>query len=129
WRLAHRLEGSVRRDVLDEALGRGRAEVFNAGQGVQFTAQARTGRLEAAGVAVSMDGRGGCLDNGFVERLWRTVKYEDLYLRGYEAVPEVERGWGGASRTTTRGGRTRGWRTARRRPCARRGEAGAAGGG
>src|SRR5262249_46009157 len=55
-------------------LSRGRPEVFNTDQGVQFTAQAWTGRLESAGVAVSMDGRGRCLDNVFVERLWRTVK-------------------------------------------------------
>src|SRR5207237_2430853 len=60
--------------------------------GVQFTAQAWTGRLEAAGVAVSRDGRGRCLDNVFVERLWRAVKYEDVYLRGYEGVPELEQG-------------------------------------
>ena len=66
--------------------------MFNTDQGVQFTAAAFTGRLESAGVAVSMDGRGRCLDNVFVERLWRRVKYEDIYLRGYEAVPELERG-------------------------------------
>src|SRR5438067_4269201 len=60
--------------MLEEALGRGRPEVFNTDQGVQFTAEAWTGRLESAGVAVSMDGRGRCLDNVFVERLWRTVK-------------------------------------------------------
>ena len=66
--------------------------MFNTDQGVQFTAEALTGRLETAGVAVSMDGRGRCLDNVFVERLWRSVKYEDVYLRGYETVPELERG-------------------------------------
>ena len=68
--------------------------MFNTDQGVQFTAQAWTGRLEAAGVAVSMDGRGRCLDNVFVERLWRTVKYEDIYLWGYEAVPQLHQGLG-----------------------------------
>jgi putative transposase len=56
--------------------------VFNTEQGVQFTAAAFTSRLEAAGVQVSMDGKGRCLDNVFVERLWRTVKKEDVYLRG-----------------------------------------------
>ena len=66
--------------------------MFNTDQGVQFTAEAWTGRLEAAGVAVSMDGRGRAADNVFVERLWRSVKYEDVYLRGYESVPELERG-------------------------------------
>ena len=63
-----------------------------AAQGVQFTAQAFTARLEAAGVAVSMDGKGRCLDNIFVERLWRTVKYEDIYIRGYETVAELLEG-------------------------------------
>ena len=75
--------------MLEEALAGGRPEVFNTDQGVQFTAAAWTGRLESAGVAVSMDGKGRCLDNVFVERLWRTVKYEDIYLRRYEAVPQL----------------------------------------
>ena len=94
WRLSNTLDGSFCLDMLEEALGRGRPEVFNTDQGVQFTAQAWTSRLEGAGVAVSMDGRGRCLDNVFVERLWRSVKYEDIYLRGYEAVPELYRGVG-----------------------------------
>ena len=80
--------------MLEEALGRGRPEVFNTDQGVQVTARAWTGRLEAAGVAVSMDGRGRCLDNVFVERLGRTVKYEDIYLWCYEAVPQLHQGLG-----------------------------------
>jgi putative transposase len=92
WRLSNTLDGSFCLDMLDEALGRGKPEVFNTDQGVQFTAQAWTGRLESAGVTVSMDGRGRCLDNVFVERLWRTVKYEDIYLRRYEAVPELQQG-------------------------------------
>src|SRR5438094_6313387 len=94
WRLSNTLDGSFCLEMLDEALSRGRPEVFNTDQGVQFTAQAWTGRLESAGVAVSMDGKGRCLDNVFVERLWRTVKYEDIYLRGYEAVPELQQGLG-----------------------------------
>jgi putative transposase len=92
WRLSNTLDGSFCLEMLDEALAGGRPEIFNTDQGVQFTAQAWTGRLESAGVAVSMDGRGRCLDNVFVERLWRTVKYEDVYLKGYEAVPELARG-------------------------------------
>jgi putative transposase len=92
WRLSNTLDGSFCLDMLGEALSRGRPEVFNTDQGVQFTARAWTGELEAAGVAVSMDGRGRCLDNVFVERLWRSVKYEDVYLQGYEAVPDLERG-------------------------------------
>jgi putative transposase len=92
WRLSNTLDGDFCLAMLEEALAQGRPEVFNPDQGVQFTAQAWTGRLEAAGVAVSMDGKGRALDNGFVERLWRTVKYEDLYLRRYATVPELERG-------------------------------------
>jgi putative transposase len=94
WRLSNTLDGSFCLEMLEEALARGRPEVFNTDQGVQFTAQAWTGRLESAGVAVSMDGRGRCLDNVFVERLWRSVKYEDIYLRRYEAVPELREGLG-----------------------------------
>jgi putative transposase len=92
WRLSNTLDGSFCLEMLDEALSRGQPEVFNTDQGVQFTAQAWTGRLESAGVAVSMDGRGRCLDNVFVERLWRTVKYEDIYLKGYETVPALAAG-------------------------------------
>nr|WP_238389285.1 IS3 family transposase [Urbifossiella limnaea] len=92
WRLSNTLDGAFCQEMLEEALGRGRPEVFNTDQGVQFTAGAWTGRLERAGVAVSMDGRGRCLDNVLVERLWRSVKYEDVYLKGYERVPELEGG-------------------------------------
>ena len=92
WRLSNTLEGSFCLEMLDEAFSRGRPEVFNTDQGAQFTAEAFTGKLLAAGVAVSMDGRGRCLDNVFVERLWRTVKYEDVYLKGYETVPELAQG-------------------------------------
>lgn len=94
WRLSNTLDGSFCLEMLDEALSRGRPEIFNTDQGVQFTAQAWTTRLESAGVAVSMDGKGRCLDNVFVERLWRTVKYEDIYLWGYEAVPQLQQGLG-----------------------------------
>jgi len=92
WRLSNTLDGNFCLDMLDEALRWGRPEVFNTDQGVQFTAEAFTSRLVAAGVAVSMDGKGRCLDNVWVERLWRTVKYEDIYLRGYETVPGLAEG-------------------------------------
>jgi putative transposase len=94
WRLSNTLAGSFCLEMLEEALSRGKPEVFNTDQGVQFTAQAWTSRLESAGVTVSMDGRGRCLDNVFVERLWRTVKYEDIYLHGYETVPQLHQGLG-----------------------------------
>jgi putative transposase len=92
WRLSNTLDGSFCLEMLEAALAAGTPEVFNTDQGVQFTAQAWTDRLEGAGVAVSMDGRGRAADNVFVERLWRSVKYEDVYLRGYESVPELDRG-------------------------------------
>jgi putative transposase len=94
WRLSNTLDGSFCVEMLEEALGRGRPEVFNTDQGVQFTARAWTDRLEAAGVAVSMDGRGRCLDNVFVERLWRSVKQEHVYLWCYSAVPPLRQGLG-----------------------------------
>src|SRR5581483_7495857 len=92
WRLSNTLEGRFCLEALDEALSRGRPEIFNTDQGSQFTAHEYTSRLEEAGVAVSRDGRGRALDNVFVERLWRSVKYEDIYLKDYEDVPELESG-------------------------------------
>ena len=94
WRLSNTLDGSFCLEMLEEALGRGRPEVFNTDQGRAVHGPGVDGPAGVGGVAVSMDGRGRCLDNVFVERLWRTVKYEDVYLRGYEAVPELERGLG-----------------------------------
>lgn len=94
WRLSNTLDGVFCLEMLEEALGTGTPELFNTDQGVQFTAAAFTGRLEQAGVRVSMDGKGRCLDNVFVERLWRSVKYEDLYRRGYETVPQLGQGLG-----------------------------------
>jgi putative transposase len=92
WRLSNTLDGSFCLEMLEDALRGGKPEVFNTDQGVQFTAAAFTGRLESAGVAVSMDGRGRALDNVFVERLWRSVKYEDIYIQGYDTVPGLQRG-------------------------------------
>jgi integrase-like protein len=77
------LEGSFCLEALDEALWHGRPEIFNSDQGSQFTALAFTARLLSCGVSISMDGRGRALDNVFVERLWRTVKYEEVYLKDY----------------------------------------------
>jgi putative transposase len=94
WRLSNTLDGAFCVEMLDEALSLGKPEVFNTDQGAQFTAEAFTSRLLSAGVAVSMDGKGRCLDNVFVERLWRTVKYEDVYIRGYETVPQLQVGLG-----------------------------------
>ena len=92
WRLSNSLEGAFCVEALEDALHLGKPEIFNTDQGSQFTAAAFTGRLERAGVAISMDGRGRALDNVFIERLWRTVKYEWLYLHGYRSVTELREG-------------------------------------
>lgn len=94
WRLSNTLEGRFCLEALEEALLHGRPEIFNTDQGSQFTAREYTSRLEEAGIAVSQDGRGRALDNVFVERLWRSVKYEDIYINNYECVPELESGLG-----------------------------------
>jgi len=90
WRLSNTLEGSFCLEALDEALARARPEIFNSDQGSQFTAAAFTARLQAADVAISMDGRGRAMDNVFVERLWRSVKYEEVYLKDYVDGWEAE---------------------------------------
>jgi len=91
WRLSNTMDGRFCLEALDEALAAGQPEIFNSDQGSQFTAAAFTGRLEKCGVAISMDGRGRALDNVFVERLWRSVKYEEVYLRDYADGWEAER--------------------------------------
>ena len=78
WRLSNTLDVEFCLEALEEALSRGCPEVFNTDQGVQFTSPSFTGRLEAARAKVSMDGKGRWLDNVFVERLWRTVKYDSF---------------------------------------------------
>ena len=90
WRLSNTLEAGFCVDCLEEALRvHGRPEIVNTDQGSQFTGDAFTGVLLEAGIAISMDGRGRALDNIFVERLWRSVKYEDVYLKGYASLPEL----------------------------------------
>lgn len=89
WELSNTLDGAFCWTALERALQHGRPEIFNTDQGVQFTAQAFTGRLQAAGIRISMDGRGRAFDNIFSERLWRTVKYEDIYLHDYAGVAEL----------------------------------------
>jgi putative transposase len=94
WALSNSLEVGFCLEVLEAALARGRPEVFNSDQGAQFTSPTFTGRLEGAGVRISMDGRGRALDNVFVERLWRSVKYEEVYLHDYEGMREAQGGLG-----------------------------------
>ena len=90
WRLSNSLEAAFCVDCLEEALrSHGKPEIFNTDQGSQFTSDAFTGVLLREGIDISMDGRGRALDNIFVERLWRSVKYEDIYLKGYASMPEL----------------------------------------
>jgi putative transposase len=95
WELSNTLDGIFCLAALERALQHGQPEIFNTDQGVQFTALAFTGRLQQAGIRISMDGRGRALDNVFVERLWRTVKYEHIYLHDYELVPDLDDGLAG----------------------------------
>ena len=84
WRLSNTMDTSFCVSALEEALARfGRPEIFNTDQGSQFTSAAFTGTLAATGVRISMDGRGRWMDNVFIERLWRSLKHEDIYLKGY----------------------------------------------
>jgi len=92
WRLSNLLEASFCIEALEEALLRGRPEIFNTDQGSQFTDDDFTAVLRAHGVAISMDGRGRFADNIFVERLWRSLKYEEVYLNAYENVAQARRG-------------------------------------
>jgi putative transposase len=95
WRLSNTLDSSFCVEALQEALGRfGRPAIFNSDQGSQFTAKDFTDVLLAAGVKISMDGKGRCIDNVFVERLWRSLKYEEVYLKDYRLVPEARAGIG-----------------------------------
>lgn len=90
WRLSNTLDVRFCLEALDDALLQTQPEIFNSDQGSQFTAAAFTSRLESCGVAISMDGRGRVIDNIFIERLWRTVKYEEVYLKDYADAWEVE---------------------------------------
>jgi putative transposase len=92
WRLSNVLDASFCIEALEEALSQGRPEIFNTDQGSQFTDEDFTSVLYAHGVAISMDGRGRFSDNIFVERLWRSLKYEEVYLRAYESVAEARQG-------------------------------------
>jgi putative transposase len=90
WRLSNTIDTQFCLESLGEALDWKQPEIFNSDQGSQFTSTAFTGCLKASGVAISMDGRGRCLDNVFIERLWRTVKYEEVYLKDYASAWEAE---------------------------------------
>jgi len=92
WRLSNRLESTFCLEALEAVLKEGKPEIFNTDQGAQFTSMEFTSRLLDRAVAVSMDGRGRALDNVFIERLWRSLKYEDIYLKDYGTVDELYEG-------------------------------------
>lgn len=94
WRISNTLDASFCVDALDEALGIATPEIFNTDQGVQFTCNDFISRLKANQIAISMDGKGRAIDNVFIERLWRSVKYDDIYINCYETGPALYRGLG-----------------------------------
>ena len=94
WEVAVTLDSEFCLSALERALAQGQPEIFNSDQGSQFTSLAFTERLRAGKIQISMDGRGRALDNIFVERLWRSVKYEEVYLHDYEHVPAARQGLG-----------------------------------
>src|SRR6478672_1381127 len=95
WRLSNTLDADFCVEALEEALSRyGRPEIFNTDQGSQFTSDDFTGTLKRNGVTISMDGKGRCMDNIFVERLWRSLKYEEVYLHAYASVADAKAGIG-----------------------------------
>ena len=92
WRLSNTLTTDFCVECLEDALQYGKPEIFNTDQGCQFTSEEFTQTLLDNEIKISMDGRGRALDNIFVERLWRTVKYENVYLKGYATIPETKEG-------------------------------------
>jgi len=93
WRLSNSLDTAFCIECLEEALVKETCpEIFNTDQGSQFTSDAFTGKLKEHGITISMDGRGRALDNRMIERLWRSVKYDDIYIRGYETLSELYQG-------------------------------------
>ena len=92
WELSNLLDVDFCLEALERSLVKKHPGIFNTDQGVQFTSNYFTGRLEKDGIQISMDGKGRALDNVFVERLWRSVKYEDIYPKGYENLKEVSQG-------------------------------------
>ena len=95
WRLSNTMDSAFCVDALEEAIDRfGAPDIFNTDQGAQFTSETFTGVLKAAGIKISMDGKGRWVDNVFVERLWRSVKYEEVYLKAYESMAQAKSGIG-----------------------------------
>ena len=105
WRLSNTMEAAFCVEVLEDALAKhGRPDIFNSDQGSQFSGMAFTSVLIKNEIAISMDGKGAWRDNVFVERFWRSIKYEEVYLKAYEDVPEARQS---TSTSTTAAGHTR----------------------
>ncbi len=113
WRLSNTLDAGFCIEALEEALKKGRPDIFNTDQGAQFTSEAFTGILQQHGVGISMDGKGSYNDNLFIERLWRSVKYEEVYLKAYQDGKEARIGLGNyfCFYNTERPHQTHGYRT------------------
>jgi putative transposase len=94
WRLSNSMDVSFCIEALEEALGKGCPDIFNTDQGSQFTSDDFTGVLLSNNIAISMDGRGRVFDNIFIERLWRSVKYEEVYIKGYQVYRDAQEGLG-----------------------------------
>lgn len=92
WRVSNTMESSFCIEALLDALKFGKPEIFNSDQGAQFTARSFVGELEARGIRVSMDGVGRAFDNIFIERFWRSLKYEEIYVKNHETVPSLMTG-------------------------------------
>ena len=113
WRLSNTLDSGFCVEALEEALRKSKPEIFNTDQGTQFTSEAFTGLLKQHGIKISMDGKGSYNDNLFIERLWRSVKYEEVYLKAYQDGREARIGLGNYFRfyNTERPHQTHGYRT------------------
>jgi len=113
WRLSNTLDAGFCVEALEEALKKGKPDIFNTDQGAQFTGEAFTGLLKQHGIRISMDGKGSYNDNLFIERLWRSVKYEEVYLKAYQDGREARIGIGNYFRfyNTERPHQTHGYRT------------------
>ena len=113
WRLSNTLDSGFCVEALEEALSKSKPEIFNTDQGTQFTSEAFTGLLKQHGIKISMDGKGSYNDNLFIERLWRSVKYEEVYLKAYQDGREARISLGNYFRfyNTERPHQTHGYRT------------------
>jgi putative transposase len=120
WRLSNTLEVDFCMEAVTEALSKGKPEVFNIDQGSQFTSEAFTGMLLEQGIQISMDGKGRYTDNIFAERLWRSIKYEEVYLKAYQNGSEARAGLALIWTSTTGSDLTRLWATGPQRKCSKK---------